>query len=146
MSLISGNGGLGGGGSGNILSTATAPAINELPTLLKRWMTLQEEVASLKADINQRNTQSKALKDIILRIMENNNVVKLNVSKGAVVHKTREVTEKISNNFMMKHCTNFFAGDQERAKALITYLEENRSTIMKHDLKLQVPKPGADSA
>ena len=145
MSLISGNGsGLVGAGLGNTLSTTTAPALTELPTLLKRWMTLQEEIASLKADINQRNTQSKALKDIVLRIMETNNVVKLNVSKGAVIHKTREVTEKISNNFMMKHCTNFFAGDQERAKALITYLEENRSTIMKHDLKLQVPKPGAE--
>ncbi len=137
MSLVSGNS----GGATNTLSLAgTAPPINELPTLLKRWMTLQEEMATLKADINQRNTQSKALKEMILRIMEANNVVKLNVSKGAVLHKTREVTEKMSNNFMMKNFKTFFGGDEERAKALIDYLEENRATITKHDLKLQVPK------
>jgi hypothetical protein len=137
MSLVSGNS----GGATNTLSLAgTAPPINELPTLLKRWMTLQEEMATLKADINQRNTQSKALKEMILRIMETNNVVKLNVSKGAVLHKTREVTEKMSNNFMLKNFKTFFGGDEERAKALIDYLEENRATITKHDLKLQIPK------
>jgi len=123
---------------------AGAPAISELPALLKRWMTLQEETAVLRADIKQRETQSKALKDIILRIMETNNVVKLNVSKGAVVHKTREVTEKMSNSFMLKHFKQFFGGDEDRAKALIDYLDENRGSIMKHDLKLQVPKPAAE--
>ena len=75
--------------------------------------------------------------------METNNVVKLNVSKGAILHKTREVTEKISSNFMLKHCKTFFGGDEERAKALIDYLEENRTTITKHDLKLQLPKSSA---
>jgi hypothetical protein len=140
MSLVSGNS----GGATNTLSLAGGAApINELPNLLKRWMALQEEMASLKADIHQRTTQSKALKDMILRIMETNNVVKLNVSKGAILHKTREVTEKISSNFMLKHCKTFFGGDEERAKALIDYLEENRTTITKHDLKLQLPKSSA---
>ena len=96
-----------GAGSTNSLLVPTgapaAPAISELPALLKRWMTLQEEVASLNAEMKQRRTQSKALKDIILRIMESNNVAKINVSKGAVVHKTREVTEKLSSGFMLKH-------------------------------------------
>jgi hypothetical protein len=132
---------------GNTLMAAGAgaPAIQELPALLKRWMSIQEEVAVLKADINQRTTQSKALKDIILRIMETNNVVKLNVSKGSVIHRTREVTEKISNGFMLKHFKQFFGGDEERAQALITYLEENRGSVMKHDLKIQLPKAAAAS-
>ena len=125
-----------------LLSTSgTSPAISELPALLKRWMALQDEMNAMKADIKQRTTQSKALKDIILRIMETNKVVKLNINKGAVVHKTREVTEKISNGFMLKHCKNFFNGDEERAKALVDYLEENRGSVMKHDLKIHIPKP-----
>ena len=134
------------GGSTNSLlvptSAPAAPAIGALPAVLKRWMTIQEEVASLNAEMKQRRTQSKALKDIILRIMESNNVAKINVSKGAVVHKTREVTEKLSSGFMLKHFKEFFGGDEERAASLVNYLEENRTSIMKHDLKLHVPKPG----
>ena len=138
MSIVPGN------GANSLLvptGPAPTPAINELPGLLKRWMTIQEEVTSLNAEIKQRRTQSKVLKDIILRIMESNNVAKINVSKGAVVHKTREVTEKLSSGFMLKHFKEFFGGDEERAASLVNFLEEYRTSIMKHDLKLQVPKP-----
>jgi len=141
MSIVSS----GGSGMNTLSMTGSASSVAELPTLLKRWMTLQEEMAALKADINQRNTQSKALKDMILRIMENNNVVKLNVNKGAVIHKTREITESLSSTFMLKHCKNFFGGDEERAKALVEYLEKNRGTITKHDLKLQLPKSSEEN-
>ena len=124
--------------------TDASASISELPSLLKRWMQLQEEVNVLNGEIRGRRTQSKALKDVILRIMETNSVAKLNVSKGAVVHKTREVAEKISNDFMLKHFKDFFGGDEERAKALIEYLESRRSVITKHDLALQVPRSDDD--
>ena len=119
--------------------TDSSANIAELPSLLKRWMQLQEEINVLNGEIRGRRTQSKALKEVILRIMESNSVAKLNVSKGAIVHKTREVSEKMSNDFMLKHFKEFFSGDEERAKALVEYLESHRSIIMKHDLKLQVP-------
>ena len=118
--------------------------ITELPALLKRWMTLQEEIGALNSEVKQRRTHSKNLKLMILRIMETNNVVKLNVSKGAVVHKTRTVPDKLSSDSMLKHFKEFFSGDEERARALISYLEEHRGTTMKHDLKLQTVKPEDD--
>jgi hypothetical protein len=121
------------------LVTAVDPAttIAELPNLLKRWMTLQEEISTFNNEIKQRRTQSKVLKELILRIMDSNSLVQLNVSRGAIVHKTREVSEKLSSDFMLKHFKDFFGGDEERAKNLIAYLEERRSTITKHDLRLQ---------
>lgn len=117
-----------------------APSIAELPNLLRRWMVLQEEISEFNTEVKQRRTQGKALKDVILRIMESNNVARLNVSKGAVMHKTREVAEKISNVYLLKHCKDFFGGDEERARALVEYLESHRSTVVKHDLKLHVPR------
>jgi len=126
-------------------SSAPPPPISELPNLLKRWMAIQEEITTLNNELKQRKTQSKVLKDIILRIMESNNVAKINVSKGAVIHKTREVTEKLSNTFMLKHFKEFFNGDEERALALVNYLDDNRNSITKHDLKLHIPRmSGAD--
>ena len=121
------------GGSG-------VPSISELPALLKRWMALQEEMAAFNNEIKQRKTTSKALKDMILRIMDASSVAKLNVNRGAVVHTTREVTEKITNQYLLKHCKDFFSGDEERARALIDYLESQRSSITKHDLRMVLPK------
>ena len=130
----------------SLVPADTSSTIGELPSLLRRWMQLQEETTDLNAEIKQRRTQSKALKDVILRIMESNSVARLNVSKGAVVHKTREVSEKISGGYLLKHCKDFFGGDEERAKALVDYLETHRTTTMKHDLRLHYPKVEDDRA
>lgn len=114
--------------------------IGELPNYLKRWLTLQDEIIAFNTELQQRRTQSKALKEIILRIMNSNKVAALNTSKGTVLHKTRETAERISNDYLMKHCKEFFGGDEERAKALVEYLEEHRTVIKKHDLKLQITR------
>ncbi len=120
--------------------TEASTGITELPSLLKRWMAIQEELTTLNNELKQRRTQAKAIKEVILRIMETNRVAALNTSKGTVVHKMRESSEKLSNDYLMKHCKDFFGGDEERAKALVIYLEEHRSTITKHDLKIQLPR------
>jgi hypothetical protein len=115
-------------------------SITDLPNLLRRWMALQDEISEFNTEIKQRRTQGKALKDVILRIMECNSVARLNVSRGAVVHKTREVAERIGADYLLKHCKDFFGGDEERAKALVEYLESHRGSVVKHDLKLHITR------
>jgi gamma-glutamyl:cysteine ligase YbdK (ATP-grasp superfamily) len=118
--------------------------ISELPNYLKRWLALQDEIAALSGELSQRRTQSKALKEIILRIMNSNKVAALNTNKGTVLHKTRDAAERISNDYLLKHCKDFFNGDDERAQALVKYLEEHRTVIKKHDLKLQITRSDDD--
>jgi hypothetical protein len=109
---------------------------HELPNLLKQWMGIQDKIGGLNAEIKELRTTSKALKDMILKIMESNKVVQLNVTKGAVVHKTREIKESLNAEYLEKHCKEFFGGDVEKAKQLVAYLNEHRSVVRKHDLKL----------
>jgi hypothetical protein len=108
----------------------------ELPGLLKRWMTLQDEIGTLNAEVKQRRTASAALKNMIMRIMETNNLGQLNVSKGAVVRSTREVKETLSQDYIRKHCKEFFGGDDDKANALIQYLNEHRSTKVSTSIRL----------
>jgi hypothetical protein len=122
-----------------IPSDAGAGAVSELPNLIRQWMRIQEEMATLNNEIKQRKTQGKALKEVIIRIMETNNVANLSISKGTLVHSVRETPERISNTYLLKHCKEFFNGDEARARALVEYLEENRSVSVKHDLKLRAP-------
>ena len=124
----------------NLLVTASAPqeslSTGELPSLLKRWMTLNDEVNVLHAEIKQRRTTAKAVKDMVLRIMEANRIATLNVSKGSVVHRVREVRKGYTPDFLSKQCKEFFEGDEEKAKELMEFLEENRQVTTRHELKL----------
>jgi hypothetical protein len=118
--------------------------VTELPTLLKQWMGLQEKIAELNGEIKGKRAQSRALKEVILRIMESNKVAALNVSKGTVIHKVRESTEALTDSVLLKHCKDFFGGDEERARSLIEYLNTHRGTKVTHELRLQTPKVDDD--
>lgn len=130
----------------SLIPVESIAPVSELPGLLKRWIAIQEEVATLNTELRQRKTQSKALKDVILRIMDSNKVVQLNVTKGTVVHKTREVSESLSNGYLLKHCSEFFGGDMAKAESLVNYLDEHRTTTVRHDLRFQMPKAATSSS
>jgi len=130
--------------SNSIVSLDTGAGISELPALLKRWLSLSEEMSTLNNEIKERRKQSTALKTMILRIMESNKVSALNTSKGTVIHKTKETSEKLSNSSLLKHCKDFFGGDEERAKALVAFIEEHRETTVRSELRIQVPKEESD--
>lgn len=131
----------------SLITTDTASAgltINELPGLLKQWMSIQDDIATLNAEVKQRRTKAKALREVILRIMDSHRVVQLNVSKGSIVHQTREVKESLKQDAMFKHYKEFFQGDEEKAKALLAYLEGQRAKVVKHDLRLVTGSGGSD--
>jgi hypothetical protein len=118
--------------------------IQELPNLLKQWMQMQDEIGTLNAEIKQRRTKSKALRELILRIMDAHKVAQLNVSKGAVVHQIKEVKKSLTSSSMFQHYKDFFQGDEAKAKALMEYLEEQRSVVTKHEIKLVGPSGSSD--
>lgn len=122
----------------------TGTALSELPTLLKSWMKLQEEIVTMNAELSQRKKHSKTLKDTILRIMESNKVAALNVSRGVISHRVKEKAEPVNNSYLLKQCTAFFEGDDVKAKALIDFLETKREVKQQHDLKLTMPKSDGD--
>lgn len=116
----------------------------DLAGLLREWMKVQDEISAFNAELKQRRVKAKALKDVILRIMQSNNVATLNINKGTVIHKIRETAEKMSDDYLMKHCKDFFNGDESKARLLVDYLNSHRATTVKHDLKLHVAKGGDD--
>ena len=120
------------------------PTIQDLPNLLKQWIKIQDEVSAFNDEIKERRTQSKALREMILRIMDSNRVVQLNVSKGSVVHRTREIRQSMTNDYVLKHCKDFFNGDEGRAQALVDYLNEHRAKQTKHDLRLVTGSGASD--
>jgi hypothetical protein len=120
--------------------------VQELPSLLKEWMQIQDQIETLNGEIKQRRKKSKALRDVIMRIMDSNKISTLNVSRGAVVHEAIERKKTLSQEALFKHYKNFFEGNEEKAKALMEYLEGQKQKVVKHELSLYPPPESSDSA
>ena len=133
---------VGGGGSA---AAETGLTMQELPTLLKRWMTLDTEITRINMEVRERRTQSKALREAILKIMDKHNVVQLNVNRGSVLHNVREKKESISKDYLAKAAEAFFEGDKDKAGQLVKYLEEHRTTTTIHHLKFAQAKGERES-
>ena len=120
------------------------PDIKELPQFLKRWIAIEEEIATVNATLREKRKQSKALKDTILRIMQGNKVQQINTNKGAVVDRKRKIKEAISAKFMKKGLKEYFNGDDDKTNKIFEFIENKRKEEEKHDLKLQ--KEGEEAA
>jgi hypothetical protein len=56
----------------SLIHVSDGATVSELPGLLRQWMGIQEKMTELNAEIKGKRAQSKALKEVILRIMETN--------------------------------------------------------------------------
>jgi len=127
------------------------PDINELKGLLKRWISIEEEISGINTTLREKKRTSKALKETILRTMQANKVQQINTQKGAVVDRKRKLKEAISAKFMKKCMSEYFQGDEDKTNKIFEFVEAKRKEEEKHDLKLQkdgdvAPAPGPSGA
>ena len=80
--------------------TDSTTTLKELPPLITRWLKVQEEIATLNSEIKQRRTTAKALKEVILRIMETSGYNNLKVNR--VLLFTRRT--KLLKRYLMIIC------------------------------------------
>lgn len=113
------------------------PDINELKGLLKRWISIEEEISVINSTLREKKRTSKALKETILRTMQANKVQQINTQKGAVVDRKRKLKEAISAKFMKKCMSEYFQGDEDKTNKIFEFVEAKRKEEEKHDLKLQ---------
>ena len=113
------------------------PDINELKGLLKRWISIEEEISGINTTLREKKRTSKALKETILRTMQANKVQQINTQKGAVVDRKRKLKEAISAKFMKKCMSEYFEGDEDKTNKIFEFVEAKRKEEEKHDLKLQ---------
>ena len=69
--------------------------------------------------------------------MQGNKVQQINTNKGAVVDRKRKLKEAISAKFMRTAMKEYFQGDEDKTNKIFEFVENKRSEVEKHDLKLQ---------
>jgi hypothetical protein len=101
-------------------------SLQQLPTLIKEWMTTEEELRTLSAEMREKRKRAKTVRDMVMRIMKGNKVGKLNISAGAVVTKTKATKVPMTKKYVVDALTTYFNGDRAKAEACAKFLDENR--------------------
>lgn len=118
--------------------TLTTPQENEMTTLthsIVEWRRLKDEAAELKQQVRERNKKMKALEEVILRVMKNNNIGALDLksSGGRVLFKKQKRQAGLGAKNMLKLMAQGLQSE-EKANELMKYIQEHREVVMKESL------------
>lgn len=116
----------------------TTPQENEMATLthsIIEWRRLKDDHAQLRQQLRECGTKMKRLEEIILRIMKNHNIGALDLksSGGRVLFKKQKRQAGLGQKNMMKLISEHLQSD-EKAKNLMTYIQENREVLIKESI------------
>ena len=106
--------------------TTTDLTITNLPSLIKEWMSTEDELRTLSAEVKGKRKRAKTIREMIMKIMKGNKVGRLNISAGAVTTRTRSVKAPMTKKFLVGALTDFFEGNTAMAEKCASFLDEHR--------------------
>jgi hypothetical protein len=108
-----------------------------LPGLIKEWITTEDELRTLSAEIREKRKRVKTVKTMIMTIMKTGKIGKLNISAGAVTARTKQSKAPMTKKYIVETLIDFFKGNKEQAEACAAFLHEKRPMKMVENLDLE---------
>jgi len=118
--------------------TLAAQQENEMATLthsIIEWRRLKELCDDAKQVLRENNKKMKALEDIILRVMKQNNIGALDLksSGGRVLYKKQKRQAGLGQKNMVKLMSEHLKSE-EKATELMKYIQEHREVVTKESV------------
>jgi RecA-family ATPase len=109
----------------------------QLPNLIKEWMTTEDDMRTLSAELRAKRKRAKLVRSMIMKIMKGGAIGKLNISSGAVVARTKTAKAPLTKKFIADTLTDFFNGDKAMAEKCAAFIDEHRPMKSTENLTLE---------
>jgi hypothetical protein len=99
-------------------------------TLLREWLTREEDLKNLNAAVKEHKARIKVLKALITERMKSANTGKLDIpARGSVlIQPLKPKKASLSKKYLLSALTEYFKGDAEMASMCVHFLELHRPT------------------
>ena len=87
-------------------------------TMVKEWMQLDVEIASLKRQAKMLDLKKKDLTKLLVGVMKDNHIDEFDLSDGKLVRQTQKSKSPLTKKHLAGCFTKFFKGNLEPAKEL----------------------------
>jgi hypothetical protein len=102
------------------------------------WRRIVEEIADYRLQIRERNKKVKALEEVILRVMKNNNIGALDLknSSSRILFKRQKRQTGLGPKNLQKYLTEYLKSETKAAEAL-KFINEHREVVTRESLALE---------
>lgn len=112
----------------------------QLVNNIKEWITIDNEISQLKAEIKEKNVLKKTLTENLVDVMKNNKIDCFDIKDGSLVYKQNKVKKQINSKTLFALLQNYYKDEPKMAEDLTKYVMDNREEQIKETIKRKINK------
>jgi hypothetical protein len=111
---------------------------NELISNVKEWVRLDNEMNTLKKELNIRKNEKKLVSSSLMNIMKNNNVDCVDLKDGQLCFNQKTVKKPITKKSLFSILSKYYNGNDTKTSELQEFILDNRETIVKESISRKI--------
>lgn len=112
----------------------------ELISNIREWIKIDTDIASLKNEIKNKQTQKKNLTENLVKVMKSNSIDCFDINGGALVYNQKKTKKSISGKFLLQQLEKYYKDQPDVAKEVTQHIMDNREEVIKEDIRRKIKK------
>ena len=111
---------------------------NELISNVKEWVRLDNEMNTLKRELNIRKNEKKLVSSSLMNIMKTNNVDCVDLKDGQLCFNQKTVKKPITKKSLFSILSKYYNGNDSKTSELQEFILDNRETVVKESISRKI--------
>lgn len=110
----------------------------ELITNIKEWVRLDNEMRSLKREIDKRKKDKKEITNTLTEIMRENEIDCIDIKDGQLCYKQKNIKKPINQKYLLEILSKYYKGNSSKASEVQEYILDNRKETIREEITRKI--------
>jgi septum formation topological specificity factor MinE len=106
----------------------------QLVSIIKDWVKIDNEMRTLQQEMHKRKTEKKRVSQLLIDIMRNNQIDCFDINNGQILYKKKNVKQPITKSVLLEVLSTYFQGDSDKVNELNNFILGNRKVVTKETI------------
>jgi|TARA_Y100000389_G_C17464904_1_gene524652 hypothetical protein len=105
---------------------------------VKEWVRIDNEMNTLKQELNKRKNEKKMLSNSLIEIMKENQIDCFDLKDGQLCFNTKTVKKPITKKSLFVILSKYYNGNDTKTNELQEFILNNRDTVTKESISRKI--------
>jgi hypothetical protein len=116
----------------------------QLVNCIKKWVKIDNEIRTLQKEQVMRKKEKKTISNDLIEVMRTNQIDCFDIKDGQLVYNKKNVKKPITKKELLQILSTYYDGDTLKASEVTTFIDENRTEVVKETITRKVYKIETD--
>jgi hypothetical protein len=107
---------------------------------VQEWVQTDNEIRTLKSELNKRNKVKKEASAKLMNIMKQNDIDCFDLKDGQLSYTQRNIKKPITKKMLVEVLSKYYHGDISKALEVKDFIDDNREEYVKETIERKINK------